>query len=177
MIPWIVSLIQYSKPMNQLQPTIATPSSVDDLVYCLSITTKPHFMHGELATVNSCIFYSINIKPVSLRTNSYHSSTILDNLLPFGFPWHIRKNITNNLLEKLGISDSLTYATSKITETSKCYFTKKSPTSTLGWSPAYISDHLNKIQKICAAKTSYLQSKLATENISENNGLCFTVGS
>ena len=52
-------------------------------------------------------FYSIDIKPVSLRTNAQHISAIIDNLLPFGFHWRMRENLTNYLLAKSGISDSL----------------------------------------------------------------------
>ena len=85
-------------------------------------------------------FYSIEIKPVALRTNAQHSSTILDNLLIFGFTWSIQENFTNYLLEKSGILDSLTYATRKITETEQCYFTKQIPTSKLDWSSTCISD-------------------------------------
>ena len=36
-------------------------------------------------------FYSIGIKPVSLRTNAQKNSAIIDNLLPLVFPWHMRK--------------------------------------------------------------------------------------
>ena len=94
-------------------------------------------------TVSNCElvhFYSIYIKPVALGTNAQQSSTILENLLSFGFPWHIRRNITNYLLAKLGISDSLTYATREITEIAQCNFTKQSSTSTLYCLSAYISD-------------------------------------
>ena len=52
----------------------------------------------------------------------------------------MQKNITNYLLEKSVISDSLTYATSKITSTAQCDFIKQSPTSTLYLSSSYISD-------------------------------------
>ena len=84
--------------------------------------------------------YSINIKPIYLRTNDQQNSTILDNIIPFGFPWHMKINITNYSLAKSGLSDSLTYATRKITDTEKYYFTKKIPTSTLNWISAYISN-------------------------------------
>ena len=94
-------------------------------------------------TVSNCElmhFYSIYIKPVSLRTNAQQISTIIENLLPFIFPWNIQRNITNYLLEKSIISDSFTYATSKITETEQCYFTNQSPASTINWSSAYLLD-------------------------------------
>ena len=75
------------------------------------------FEHNNVATfhartVINCELmhlYSINTKPIDLRTNSQHSSSIIDKLLPFEFPWHMRKNLTNYLLAKLGISDFPTY--------------------------------------------------------------------
>ena len=45
-------------------------------------------------TVKKCElmhFYSIDIKPVALRTNAQKSSAIIDNLLPFVFPLNMRK--------------------------------------------------------------------------------------
>ena len=44
--------------------------------------------------------YSTVIKPGSLETNDQHSITILDNLLPFRFPWCMWGNFTKYLLEK-----------------------------------------------------------------------------
>ena len=85
-------------------------------------------------------FYSIYIKPVALITNAQHGSAILENILPFGFFLRMRDNLTTYLLSKSGISNSLTYSTSKITEIAQYYFTKKIPTSILNWSSAYISD-------------------------------------
>ena len=81
-------------------------------------------------TVSNCElirFYSIDIKPVALRNNYQHSSAILNNLTSFRFPMRMRRNLTNYLLEKSGIADSLTYATNKINETTQCYFTKQRP--------------------------------------------------
>ena len=43
-------------------------------------------------TVSKCElmhFYSINIKPVALRTTARHSRAILNNLLSSGFPWRM----------------------------------------------------------------------------------------
>ena len=109
-------------------------------------------------------FYSIVINPVALGNNAQHSSAILKNLIPFVFPWRLRGNITNYLLAKSGISDSLTYATSKITETSQCYFTNKSPTSILYWSSTYIlypntDTMINKLKQ--DSKYMWSQNKLA----------------
>ena len=83
-------------------------------------------------------FYSINIKPVYLRTNDQQSGNIIDNLLPFILTWHMRKNITNYLLAKEGISDSITYATIKVTATAPCYSKNQIPTYTIDWSLTYI---------------------------------------
>ena len=43
-------------------------------------------------TVSNCelmLCYSIDIKPVVLRTNNHHSNTILDNLITFGLTWRM----------------------------------------------------------------------------------------
>ena len=40
----------------------------------------------------------------------------------------MQENLTNYLLAKSEISDSLTYATREITEIAQCYFKKQSPT-------------------------------------------------
>ena len=76
----------------------------------------------------------------------------------------MRKYLTNCLLAKSGISDSLTYATSKITETAHFYFKKQSPTYMLYWSYAYISDPntdiiINLIKQY--SKHMWIQYKLA----------------
>ena len=75
-------------------------------------------------TVRNCKLMhlcSMDIQFVALRTNYQQNSAILDNLLSFGFLWRIREILTNYLLAKSRISYSLTYATSKITETAQCY--------------------------------------------------------
>ena len=109
-------------------------------------------------------FYSIDIKPVSLRTNAkkwrhyWQPSTI-------SIPLAYAENLTNYLLEKSGISDFLTYATRNITETSHCCFKKKIPTSTIDWSYTYISDpNTNFIINIIKqhSKHMWIQDKLAT---------------
>ena len=64
--------------------------------------------------------YSIGIEPASIGANSQHSSAIIDNILPFGFPCHMWKNISNYLLEKSGILDSLPYTTREFTEIAQC---------------------------------------------------------
>ena len=78
-------------------------------------------------------FYSNDIKPVALRKNAQYSSAIIDSLIIFVFPWRMWGDLTNYLLAKSGISDSLTYPIREITETVQCDFTKQSPIPTLYW--------------------------------------------
>ena len=72
--------------------------------------------------------------------------------------------LTKYLLEKSGILDSLTYATSKITDTAQCQFTEQSPNSILDWSFDYISDPntdiiINRLTQY--SKYIWIRNKLA----------------
>ena len=48
--------------------------------------------------------YYIDINPIAIIISAQQSSTIINNLLPCVFPWHMQRNLTNYLLEKPGIS-------------------------------------------------------------------------
>ena len=82
------------------------------------------------------IFYSIYHTSLSQALDG----STLNYLLPFIFPWNLRKSVFDLALQCSGISDNLEFSTSELIDTAQCYFTKSVNTATLYWSSSYVLD-------------------------------------